>query len=141
MLVTRIAVALSAVVGLAGASSACDPRLNTPGDWNVPIVAVTSSSVAFTVSAANFSFDQTYFGPARADSVAVGLVVSGYTGGSARIEIVDSSGVKQLEMPVATNVVEAQGASIVRGIAPFKVHLQFTGFSGVFVLGVAAQSP
>ena len=137
-----IAITAPMAVGLAVALASCmDPRMHEPGDWNVPVVAATGNGVAFTVSAYQFTFDASYGGIRQADSMAVGLVVSGYGGGSAQIEIVDSSGVQQLQVPVTQNVVEATGQSMVHGTPPFTVHVQFTGFSGVFVLGVGVRTP
>ena len=138
----RIAITAPIAAVLAVALVRCmDPRMHEPGDWNAPVVAASGSGVAFTVSAYHFTFDASYGGIRQLDSVAVGLVVSGYGGGSAQVEIVDSSGVKQLQVPVTHNVVEAQGRSMVHGTPPFAVHVQFTGFSGVFVLGVGVRTP
>jgi hypothetical protein len=106
---------------------------------NIPIVAASSGGVGFTVVARDFTFDQTYAGPAQGDSVAIGLVVTGYAAGSAQVEIIDANGVKQLQLPVTYNVVQAQGQSTVRGTPPYTLHVQFTRFTGTFVLGVGVS--
>ena len=126
---------------LAGALAACfSPTGERPQtSANIPIVAASGDGVGFTVVARDFTFDQSYAGPAQGDSVAVGLVVASYGGGSAQVEITDAAGVKQLQLPVTYNVIQAQGQSMVRGTPPYTLHLQFTHFTGTFVLGVGVS--
>jgi hypothetical protein len=106
---------------------------------NTPIVAASGGGVGFTVVARDFTFDQSYAGPTQGDSISIGLVVSSYGGGSAQIEIIDANAVRQLQLPVTSNVIQAQGQSTVHGTAPYTVHVRFSGFSGVFVLGVGTS--
>jgi len=135
----RRVVVLPVAIALASALVGClDPRNHDLGDWNAPTVAASSDGLAFTVSGYDFTFDRTYPGPTRGDSVPIGIQVSGYAGGSATVELIDSSGATQLHLPVTGNVAEGQGLSTVHGMAPYTVHLQFSHFSGVFVLGVGA---
>ena len=138
---TRIGGALPLGIILAGTLSGC---LSPTGDGvgnstNTPVVAASGGGVGFTVFARDFTFDQTYAGPTQGDSVAIGLVVNSYTGGSAQIEIIDANGVKQLQLPVTSNVVQAQGQSTVHGTPPFTLHMQFTRFTGTLVLGVGVN--
>ncbi|HTT68597.1 MAG TPA: hypothetical protein VMF70_11250 [Gemmatimonadales bacterium] len=137
----RNAAAMRAVIALVALLAGCtETSLGYPGEWNVPVLATATDGLAFTVSANDFTFDQSYVCPARGDSVNVSLVVSSYAGGSALIEISDSSGVKLVQLPVTQNIVAAQGRSSVLGTPPFTVHLQFTRFHGLLVLGVGASA-
>jgi hypothetical protein len=106
---------------------------------NTPIVATSGGGLGFTVVARDFTFDRTYAGPTQGDSVSIGLVVSSYAGGSAQIEIIDATTVRQLQLPVTGNVIQAQGQATVHGTPPYTLHVQFTHFSGAFVLGVGAS--
>lgn len=137
----RLGSTLPVAIVLAGALAGC---VNPTGEGvgsssNTPIVAASGGGVGFTVFAREFTFDQSYPGPTQGDSVALGLVVSNYTGGSAQVEILDANGVKQLQLPVTNNVVQAQGQSTVRGTPPYSLHVQFTRFTGTFVLGVGVS--
>jgi hypothetical protein len=127
-----MAIALAGV--LAGCFTPTGERMGTSA--NTPVLGNSASGLGFTVVAREFTFDQTYAGPSQGDSVAVGLVVAGYGGGNAQIEVIDANGVRQLQLPVSYNVVQAQGQSTVHGTPPYTVHLQFTRFTGTFVLGV-----
>ena len=134
----RMGSTLPLAMVLAGTLAGC---VNPTGEGvgtasNTPVVAASGGGVGFTVFARNFTFDQSYAGPSQGDSVAVGLVVSNYTGGSAQVEILDANGVKQLQLPVTYNVVQAQGQSTVHGTPPYTLHVRFTSFTGTFVLGV-----
>ncbi len=139
MLWRRPAVVTLVLFGVCGAIASClDPRLHAPGDWNAPVVSTSNRGVAFTVSAYDFTFDQRYVGPMLGDSVAVTLVVSGYAAGNALVEVMDSSGAVRLQVPVAQEVVRAQTPTVVHGVPPYTVHVQFAQFRGVFILGVTA---
>jgi len=106
---------------------------------NTPVIANSTGGLGFTVVARDFTFDQTYAGPAQGDSVSLGLVVSSYAGGTAQIEIIDADAVTQLQLPVTGNVIQAQGQATVHGRPPYTLHVQFTHFSGAFVLGVGVN--
>jgi hypothetical protein len=106
---------------------------------NTPVVGAAGNGVGFQVVARDFTFDQTYAGPTTGDSLSVGLVVTSYGGGSALIEIADSNAVKQLQVPVSGNVV--QGQATVRGVPPYTLHVKFSNFTGVLVLGVGVGGP
>jgi hypothetical protein len=138
MLERRIKNTLPLAIVLAGALTGClTPTAGGSGhSSNVPVVTATGGGVGFTVFASDFTFDQSYAGPTLGDSVAVGLVVSSYTGGSAQVEIIDAHGVKRLQLPVTSNIVQAQGQSTVPGTPPYTLHVTFTHFTGTFVLGV-----
>jgi hypothetical protein len=131
----RLAVVLAVVLAACFSPTGERPQTST----NIPIVAASGGGVGFTVVARDFTFDQSYAGPAQGDTVAVGLVVASYGGGSAQIEIIDANGVKQLQLPVTNNVIQAQGQSTVRGTPPYTLHVQFTRFTGTFVLGVGVS--
>ena len=137
----RMKYGLPPAIVLAGALAGCftptGEGLGTSA--NIPVVAAAAGGVSFTVVARDFTFDQSYAGPTQGDSVAVGLVVTSYAGGTAQIEIIDANAVKQLQLPVTTNVVQAQGQSTVRGTAPYTLHVQFTRFTGTVVLGVGVS--
>ncbi|HXY68848.1 MAG TPA: hypothetical protein VEH62_05330 [Gemmatimonadales bacterium] len=105
---------------------------------NVPVVGQTAQALGFSVQARGFSFEQRYGSPTQGDSLALGLAVVGYTGGSALIEVTDSSGTMRLQQTVTTSL--AQGSTVIHGRPPYQVHLLFDAFSGAFTLAVAAQS-
>lgn len=125
-------------VALAGALAGCftPTAEHMQGAPNIPVVASSDAGVGITVLANDFTFDQSYTGPSQGDSLAVGLVVTSYSAGTALVEIVDSSGVKQFHRSVTTNLVEAQSHSVLHVGLPASVHVRFDHFSGVFVLGV-----
>lgn len=127
-------------MALVAAQATC--RESTGDDFNgtetnTPVVGIAPQALAFSVVAQGFSFEANYPNPRQGDSLAVGLAVSGYAGGSALIEIFDSSGAKRLQQTVTQSL--AQGQTTVRGSPPYRVHLLFVGFTGVFALGVGAQ--
>jgi len=142
MSVTRNVRTLGSAAILAGALGGCFTPTGDAlgGPANSPVVAASGAGVGFTVAARDFTFDHSYAGPTRGDSVAVGLVVTNYTGGSALVEIVDANQVAQLQVPVSSNIVQAQGQAMVHGPAPYTVHVQFAHFTGVLVLGVGASA-
>jgi len=130
------------VIALGAALAAC--RESTVDDFNrtetnKPVVGIAPQALAFSVVARGFSFEEYYPNPTQGDSLAVGLAVSGYAGGSALIEIFDSTGAARLHQTVTQSI--AQGQTTVRGLPPYRVHLLFAGFTGVFALGVGAQAP
>jgi hypothetical protein len=132
----RSTLASALLVATAGCVSLGEPNTG-PNMVNTPVVGAAGQGVGFQVVARNFTFDQTYAGPAVGDSLGVGLYVSSYGGGSALIEIVDSTATKQLQLPVSGNVIQAQ--STVHGVPPYTLHVQFSNFSGVLVLGVGVN--
>lgn len=135
---TRKAWCLAAVAGAAlagGCVSLTDEGVGGPE--NVPVVGVTSRSLGFTVQGRGFNFEQHYASPTVGDSLAVGLTVVGYAGGTALIEVADSTGTLQLQQTVSQSIV--QGTATVHGTPPYVVHLVFTNFSGTFSLGIGAQ--
>ncbi len=109
------------------------------GMTNVPDVGVTSQSLGFSVQASHFSFEETYASPTLGDSLVVGLAVLNYGGGTALVEVMDSSGTALARQIVTQSV--AQGQTTIHGRPPYTVHLLFTEFTGTFALGVAAQAP
>ena len=131
----RTRIGPAAALLLATACVSLDDNTTGPGSVNTPVVGAAGQGVSFTVSARGFTFDQTYQGPAAGDSIAVGLVVSGYGGGSALVEIVDGNTAKQLSLPVTGNLVQGQSTEV-HGTPPYQLHVKFTNFTGVFVLGV-----
>jgi hypothetical protein len=133
-----IALAVALGVGLAACRESTVDDSNQMAT-NTPAVGLTPQALGFSVVAQGFSFEQTYTSPTQGDSLAVGLAVTGYAGGSALIEIYDSTGARRLQQTVTQSI--AQGQTTVHGSLPYSVHLLFTGFTGVFVLGVAAQAP
>jgi hypothetical protein len=135
---TTVRAALSAILVLA--LGGCDDTdrldiLSTAS--NLPAVGATAQGLGFTVVARNFGFDQTYASPTMGDTLAVALTVTSYGGGSALLEITDAGGTVRHSQTITSNL--AQGQTTVTGTPPYHVRLRFTGFSGVFVLGVAAQ--
>jgi len=129
-------------VGLAVALAGClADDVGGPGGagTNFPTVGLTSRELGFSVIANAFTFEQTYASPTQGDSLDIGLAVTGYGGGSARIEIADADGVARFALTVTQNV--AQGQIAPGGRPPYTVHLRFAGFTGVFALGVAARGP
>jgi hypothetical protein len=135
---TRPAVALAMALGCALAacreSTVSDPNGTAT---NTPAVGITPQALGFSVLARGFSFEETYASPTQGDSLAVGLAVTGYAGGSALIEIFDSTGTRQFQQAVAQSI--AQGQTTVRGSPPYRVHVLFVGFTGMLALGVQAQ--
>jgi hypothetical protein len=100
---------------------------------NMPAVGVTPQAFGFSVQARDFTFQQVY-SPLSGDSLGVGLSVAGYGGGSALLEILDSTDAVVFSQQVSQSV--AQGQTTVGGVSPYRVRLQFTHFTGVFALGV-----
>jgi len=103
---------------------------------NTPIVSSSNGGVAITVLAHDYTFEQSFAGPAQGDSVSAGLVVNAYGGGTAQIEVVDAGNVRQWQLPVTGNLVEGQAQVMVHGQPPYTLHVQFTRFTGNFILGV-----
>jgi hypothetical protein len=135
----RVAMALGAALG---AAVACrESSVSGPGGAgaNAPSVGATAQALGFSVSAQGFSFEQNYPNPTTGDSLAIGLAVTGYAGGSALIEIFDATGATRFQQTVTQNI--AQGQTTVHGSPPYRVHLRFTGFTGVFALGVGVPAP
>jgi hypothetical protein len=131
--------ATALAMALGAALAACrEPTGNALAatETNQPVVGITPRALAFSVVAQGFSFEETYASPTQGDSLAVGLAVSGYAGGSALIEIFDSTGARRFEQAVSRSL--AQGQTTVRGSPPYRVHLVFAGFTGVVALGVGA---
>jgi hypothetical protein len=111
---------------------------NTIGPANTPVVGVTAQGVGFSVRASDFSFEETYAAPTEGDSLVVGLAVLGYGGGTALLEITDSTGAMLHQQTVSQSI--AQGQTTTGGTPPYQVHLRFSGFTGTFVLGVGVQA-
>jgi len=129
-------------LGFGLAIAACTDLMTTGvqgGAMNIPAVGITSESFGFAVQASNFSFEDTYASPTQGDSLAVGLAVVGYLGGSALIEVRDSGGTAIDQQTVTQGI--AQGKTTIHGTPPYTVHLLFTQFTGTFTLGVNAQTP
>ena len=104
---------------------------------NMPAIGVTAQSVGCAVQASDFSFEDTYASPTQGDSLVVGLAVLNYGGGTALVEVRDSSGAAVVQQTVAGS--RAQGQTTVHGSPPYAVHLLFRSFTGTFTLGVAAR--
>ncbi len=120
---------------LTGCTSVTDSGSTTTA--NVPAIGQTAQAFGFSVLAQDFTFEDRYASPTQGDSVVVGLAVFGQVGGSALVEVADSTGTTLWQRTVTQSV--AQGQTTVHGTPPYTVHLRFTGFSGVFALGVTAQ--
>ncbi len=133
----RIGLALAIAAALAGCTSVTGDD-GTVTTANSPAIGQTAQALGFSVLAQNFTFEDRYTSPTQGDSVVVGLAVVGQVGGSALIELSDSTGATLWQRTVTQSV--AQGQTTVHGAPPYTVHLRFTGFSGVFALGVTAQS-
>lgn len=132
------ALALAVAVAVAACSSETVVAPESQ-QFNAPAVGVTGQGLGFTVQASGFTFDGSYQSPTQGDSLAVGLTVTGYRGGSARLEIRDGSGATRYTLLITQGL--AQGQVTVRGTPPYTVRLTFSSFSGQFALGVAAISP
>lgn len=131
-----LGVALSLVA--AGCTDVTTPEQSGTGT-NLPAIGVTAQSVGFSVLANGFTFEDTYTGPTLGDSLVVGLAVVGYGGGSALVEVRDQTSTVIAQRTVTGSI--AQGQTTVHGSPPYTVHVSFTGFTGIFALGVAAQTP
>ena len=118
-------------------TASCSLSETGPGTINVPTVGSQRNSFAFAVVARSLELDQSYSLSFDADSVSVGLAVTGYAAGSGSLELRDASSQLVFSRDLAGNVAEA--ASALPTAHPATARLRFTSFTGTVAVGVHAR--
>lgn len=132
--VRRIAaLALLACAGLAACGDDAYVVAEPPGS-NAAVVGQSAGRFGFAVQARGWTFDQTYTAELRAATLAVGLAVGGYRGGTGSVTVTDSAGTVVFARDLAGNV--AQGNTVVRGRPPHRVRIVAANWAGSLSLGV-----
>ncbi len=107
------------------------------GTINIPTVGSQHNSFAFAVVARSLDLDRSYALTFDADSVSVGLAVTGYGNGFGSLELRDAAGHVVFSRDLTGNVAEGTSAPV--RARPATAHLQFGRYTGVVAIGVHAS--
>jgi len=118
-------------------AASCTVDATAFGPDNVPTVGSQRNSFAFAVIGRTLELDQSYALSFDADSVSVGLAVTGYAAGSGSLELRDASGQLVFARDLAGNA--AEGASAPTAARPATARLRFAGYTGMVAIGVHAR--
>ena len=104
---------------------------------NVPSFGLNPGQFAFTVTARDWTYDNTFSPSLGAGTLNVGMAITGYSGGDGLVTITDADNVVVFNQTLAGNV--ANGTNIaVSGRAEFKVRIVANDYTGIVSLGVNA---
>lgn len=137
---TRSAILFAAVTGCSEIV-----ELKGVGSENIPAVGFNPGQFGFAVTARNWSFDNTYapdnlYSPASGPRpLDVGMAITGYSGGDGLVTITDGVNAVVFNQTLAANVANGTHTTV-SGMAPFKVHIVATNYTGVVTLGVNETS-
>lgn len=140
MRTNRRAKALAALACLTAlAAAGCAEKSPWGTGTNVPAASATADGIGFSLLAQNYTADLRYIGPTHGDSVNVGLTAVGVRQGNVLIQLTDSIGTMLLQQVVTADTVRAQ--SYLRGKPPYRLRLEFIGYTGVLTLGIGRKTP